>query len=161
MLIVLLFYAHMQRDVIQELDNFSPAYKLFPSTLGFHGRPGHRAMQEPNTSTLSESAPWTDSISDMRAAMSLLFLYTSSLNSQEDDGLKEVYTQLLDDADVRVRYFASRFLLRRYVRDKPVEYRKALRRFVAQAQQMNDERLVDNPYLQIKHIMESGLQSCD
>lgn len=68
--------------------------------------------------------------------------------------LKSRIKSLLNDSDVRVRYFASRHLLKQAMHEKPSECRRALQQFVAQAQQINNELLVDNPYLQFNHILE-------
>ena len=137
-------------DLISELQLFCPIYQ---DAIGFHGRPGHKGESK----DASSDVPWTDTVSDLRSALVLLFLHRCSMDSKGKGRLEEICTSLLQDADVRVRYVASRHLLKYVMEEKSAICRAALRQFVAKAQQMNNEGLVDNPYLQVQHILESGI----
>ncbi|GMH33520.1 hypothetical protein BSKO_01354 [Bryopsis sp. KO-2023] len=140
-------------DLMEALDGFAPAYILSSCALrlGFHGRPGHKNRGR----TSHTNVPWSDTVSDMRAALALLLLHRLTIDTKGDEQLKSMTEGLLKDSDVRVRYFASRHLLKQFMQQKPDDCRRALRQFVAQAQQINDERLVDNPYLQVGHILDT------
>lgn len=147
-------------SMIHQLDKFCPAFQHHQDSLGFRGRPGRMSRQRQRPSSDNQSVPWTDTIADVRAVMSLLLLHvrgTQPFKSSEADenGVRrtqDLCLQFLDDADVRVRYFASRFLLKRYMHSRPAQYQQALRHIIVHAQQMNDERLIDNPYLQVKNL---------
>ncbi len=67
------------------------------------------------------------------------------------------FVDLLTEADPRVRYYAALFVLRSLVTGQPQAYRRALRQVAARAQQANDERLLCNPYLQVKAMLEQQL----
>lgn len=137
-------------ELIAELEQFCPKYQ---EEIGFYGRPGHKGESK----SASTNVPWTDTVSDLRAALVLLFLHRCSMDPKGKQRLEDICSALLKDADVRVRYVASRHLLKYIMEEKSAVCRAALRQFVAKAQQMNNEGLVDNPYLQVQHILESGI----
>ncbi len=58
--------------------------------------------------------------------------------------------------DVRQCYFMSVFLLRHLMHNQQARYWRALRHLFLQAQQLNDERLLQNPYLQVGVLL--GMQ---
>lgn len=136
-------------DLISSLEEYCPKYHL---QVGFFGRPGHKGDKHSPV-----SIPWTDSVSDLRSALVLLLLHRCSMDSKGKGRLEEICSGLMEDADVRVRYVASRHLLKYVMEERSAVCRAALRLFVAKAQQMNNERLIDNPYLQVQHIRESGV----
>lgn len=72
-----------------------------------------------------------------------------NIDAKSDEKLPNTCNLLLKDTDVRVQYFASRHMLTYLTSHKSAECREALREFVAEAQEVNDEHLVDNPYLQV------------
>lgn len=137
-------------ELITELEGYCP---LYHGAIGFHGRPGHQSSSK----NISTNIPWTDTVSDLRAALVLLLLHRCSTDSKGKSRMEDICTSLLEDADVRVRYVASRHLLKHIMEEQSAVCRAALREFVVKAQQMNNERLVDNPYLQVQHIRESGI----
>jgi len=149
--------------LIQHLDEFFPAYREFPESLGFHGRPGHRPQPQQDTATAEQCTPWVDSVADVRAVLLLLsFFATSTLPSKRgatngEQLVRSLCLQYQDDFDVRVSYVASRYLLQHFVQKRPMQYRQALRGFLGYAQQMNDEALIVNPYLQVKNITDMRL----
>lgn len=140
-------------ELIGDLKEFCPAYNKEECVdgLGFFGRPGHRLRIR----STQGSMPWTDTVSDVRSALTLLLLHRCGMDSKGTMRLESICRSLLDDEDVRVQYLASRYLLKHVMEEKSTVCRTALRQFVVKAQQMNNERLVDNPYLQVKHILES------
>ena len=138
-------------ELISDLEEFCPQYH---DEIGFFGRPGHNGENK----NAPMNVPWTDTVSDMRAALVLLLLHRCSMDIKGKGRLEEICASLRGDADVRVRYVASRHLLKYIMEEKSATCRTALRHFVAMAQQKNNEQLVDNPYLQVQHILESGSQ---
>eukprot|EP00210_Caulerpa_lentillifera_P002014 g1931.t1 len=140
-------------ELISELKEYCPVYNMEECVdgVGFFGRPGHRQLMR----SAQGSMPWTDTISDIRSALTLLLLHRCSMDSKGTKRLESICRSLLEDEDVRVQYLASRYLLKHVMEEKSSACRTALRQFVVKAQQMNNERLVDNPYLQVKHILES------
>lgn len=136
-------------DLINDLERHCPQYH---SGIGYFGRPGHRGDAKNVT-----NIPWTDTVTDLRSALVLLLLHRCSMDSKGKGRMEEICRSLLEDADVRVCYVASRHLLKHMMEEQSAVCRAALREFVANAQQMNNERLVDNPYLQVQHIMQSDI----
>eukprot|EP00798_Chlamydomonas_sp_ICE-L_P014204 gene14204-20174_t len=57
--------------------------------------------------------------------------------------------QLLASEDVRERYLGGVYLLNHWMLNQQDKYWRTLRQLVSQAQQVDDERLIQNPYLQI------------
>ena len=137
-------------DLIADLEQFCPVYH---DAIGFHGRPGHKGESKSGPTNV----PWTDTVSDIRAALVLLLLHRCNMDAKAKGRMESICSSLLNDRDVRVCYVASRHLLKYIMEEKSAICRAALRQFVAKAQQMNNERLVDNPYLQVKHILESDV----
>ncbi len=62
---------------------------------------------------------------------------------------ERLFAGLLSDSEARVRYFAALFLLQRLMAVHGDAYRTALRQLVVRAQQVNDEKMLDNPFLQV------------
>jgi hypothetical protein len=62
--------------------------------------------------------------------------------------------ELLDDRDSRVAYYSSAFLLKRMMTAKPEKYQHMLQNLVVRAQQSNNEKLLENPYLQMRGILQ-------
>ena len=63
------------------------------------------------------------------------------------------------DFDPRVSYHAAVFLLQRLVSERAAEHRQFLQRLVLRAQSTNDERILDNPYLQMSAIADMQVAS--
>lgn len=72
-------------------------------------------------------------------------------------GGEGLFVGLLRDRDVRVRYRAALFLQQRLISTRAQQYGKAVRPLVQQAQLMNDEKLLGNPFLQISTMLEMRL----
>lgn len=75
----------------------------------------------------------------------------------QEAGGEALFAELLKDDDARVRYHASAFVQQRLMELKAVQYRQALRQLTQQAQQQNDEKLLQNPYLQVSAMLELRL----
>ncbi|KGN50551.1 uncharacterized protein LOC101205603 isoform X2 [Cucumis sativus] len=94
--------------------------------------------------------------SDIRSALLLLLIAKCSSDSsafQEVDG-EQFFRELLDDTDSRVAYYSSAFLLKRMMTEKPEKYQHMLQNLVIKAQQSNNEKLLENPYLQMRGILK-------
>ena len=98
-------------------------------------------------------------VQDTRAALVLLLIARCNMErtALQQAGGEALFTELLRDADARVRYHASLFVQQRLVATKADQYRRALRHLTQQAQQANDEKLLRNPYLQISTMLEMRL----
>lgn len=98
-------------------------------------------------------------LEDVRAALVLLLIARCTLKQTalQEAGGEALFAELLKDRDARVRYHASVFVQRRLVELKAQQYRKALRQLTQQAQQQNDEKLLQNPYLQVSTMLEMRL----
>ncbi|XP_031485176.1 uncharacterized protein LOC116254156 isoform X1 [Nymphaea colorata] len=96
------------------------------------------------------------SASDIRAALLLLLIgkCTSDPAVFQDIGGDEFFRRLLDDTDARVAYYASAFLLKRMMTEEPEKYQRVLHDLVFKAQQSNNEKLLENPYLQMRGILQ-------
>ncbi|CAN6472476.1 unnamed protein product [Victoria cruziana] len=96
------------------------------------------------------------SASDIRAALLLLLIgkCTSGPAVFQDIGGDEFFRRLLDDTDARVAYYASAFLLKRMMTEELEKYQKVLHELVFKAQQSNNEKLLENPYLQMRGILQ-------
>lgn len=72
-------------------------------------------------------------------------------------GGEALFAALLKDPDPRIRYHASMFVQQRLIATKADQYRRALRQLTQQAQQVNDEKLLRNPYLQVTAMLDMRL----
>lgn len=94
--------------------------------------------------------------SDIRAALLLLLIGKCSADStafMEVEG-EEFFRGLLDDTDSRVAYYSSAFLLKRMMTEQPERYQRMLQSLIVKAQQSNNEKLLENPYLQMRGILK-------
>ncbi|KAJ8747370.1 hypothetical protein K2173_012829 [Erythroxylum novogranatense] len=99
----------------------------------------------------------TDNISLGVAATLLLLLIgkcTADPSAFQEVGGEEFFRELLDDTDSRVAYYSSAFLLKRMMTDNPDDYQHMLQNLVLKAQQSNNEKLLENPYLQMRGILQ-------
>ncbi|XP_057753678.1 uncharacterized protein LOC130973250 [Arachis stenosperma] len=94
--------------------------------------------------------------SDIRATLLLLLIgkCTADPVAFEEVGLEQFFRELLDDTDSRVAYYSSAFLLKRMMTEKPEKYQHMLQNLVVKAQQSNNEKLLENPYLQMRGILQ-------
>ncbi|TVU37068.1 hypothetical protein EJB05_19035 [Eragrostis curvula] len=96
--------------------------------------------------------------SDIRAALLLLLIGKCTA---DQEALKEVegnefFRGLLDDTDSRVAYYSAAFLLKRMMTEEPESYQRMLQSLISRAQQVecNNEKLLENPYLQMRGILQ-------
>ena len=61
--------------------------------------------------------------------------------------------QLMSSEDVRERYYAGVYLLKHWMLNQQDKYWRTLRQLIAQAQHLNDNLLLDNPYQQISSML--------
>ncbi|KAI9083405.1 hypothetical protein K1719_034619 [Acacia pycnantha] len=94
--------------------------------------------------------------SDIRATLLLLLIgkCTADPAAFREVGLEQFFRELLDDTDSRVAYYSSAFLLKRMMTEKPEKYQHMLQNLVVRAQQSNNEKLLENPYLQMRGIIQ-------
>ncbi|KAL4386737.1 hypothetical protein GQ457_09G029380 [Hibiscus cannabinus] len=94
--------------------------------------------------------------SDIRATLLLLLVgkCTADPTAFQEVGGEEFFRELLDDTDSRVAYYSSAFLLKRMMTEKPEKYQHMLQKLVYKAQQSNNEKLLENPYLQMRGIFQ-------
>ncbi|KAL6123737.1 hypothetical protein ACLB2K_076255 [Fragaria x ananassa] len=94
--------------------------------------------------------------SDIRSSLLLLLIgkCTADPTAFQDVGGEECFRGLLDDTDSRVAYYSSAFLLKRMMTEKPEKYQHMLQNLVVRAQQSNNEKLLENPYLQMRGILQ-------
>ncbi|KAI4348137.1 hypothetical protein L6164_008896 [Bauhinia variegata] len=94
--------------------------------------------------------------SDIRATLLLLLIAkcTGDPVAFQEVGLEQFFRELLDDTDSRVAYYSSAFLLKRMMTEKPEKYQYMLQNLVVRAQQSNNEKLLENPYLQMRGILQ-------
>lgn len=94
--------------------------------------------------------------SDIRATLLLLLIGKCTVDPPafEEVGGEEFFRELLDDTDARVAYYSSAFLLKRMMTEKPEKYQHMLQNLVFKAQQSNNEKLLENPYLQMRGILQ-------
>eukprot|EP01018_Ginkgo_biloba_P020488 Gb_07792 [translate_table: standard] len=96
--------------------------------------------------------------SDIRAALLLLLIGKCTTNQAafQEVGGEEFFSfrSLLDDTDARVAYYTSAFLLKRMMTEEPEKYQRMLHNLVFKAQQSNNEKLLENPYLQMRGILQ-------
>ncbi|KAF3330486.1 hypothetical protein FCM35_KLT03840 [Carex littledalei] len=97
------------------------------------------------------------STSDIRAALLLLLIgkcTSDPVAFSEVDG-NEFFSGLLeDDMDSRVAYYSANFLLKRMMTEEPEAYQRMLQSLIYKAQQSNNEKLLENPYLQMRGILQ-------
>lgn len=103
--------------------------------------------------------PACQTAQDTRAALVLLLIARCNMEqiALQQAGGEALFATLLKDADARVRYHASMFVQQRLVATKADQYRRALRQLTQQAQQVNDDKLLRNPYLQISAMLDMRL----
>ncbi|KAL3655884.1 hypothetical protein CASFOL_000280 [Castilleja foliolosa] len=94
--------------------------------------------------------------SDIRATLLLLLIgkCTADPAAFNDVGGEEFFRELLDDTDARVAYYSSTFLLKRMMTEQPERYQRMLHSLVSRAQQSNNEKLLENPYLQMRGLLQ-------
>ncbi|KAI3470701.1 hypothetical protein Pfo_027364 [Paulownia fortunei] len=94
--------------------------------------------------------------SDIRATLLLLLIgkCTADPAAFIDVGGEEFFRELLDDTDARVAYYSSTFLLKRMMTEEPESYQRMLHSLVSRAQQSNNEKLLENPYLQMRGLLQ-------
>ncbi|CAI9768365.1 unnamed protein product [Fraxinus pennsylvanica] len=94
--------------------------------------------------------------SDIRATLLLLLIgkCTADPATFTEVGAEEFFRELLDDTDARVAYYSSTFLLKRMMTEEPENYQWMLHSLVSRAQQSNNEKLLENPYLQIRGLLQ-------
>ncbi|XP_075502706.1 LOW QUALITY PROTEIN: uncharacterized protein LOC142540441 [Primulina tabacum] len=94
--------------------------------------------------------------SDIRATLLLLLIgkCTEDPASFSEVGGEEFFRELLDDTDARVAYYSSTFLLKRMMTEEPESYQRMLQSLVLRAQQSNNEKLLENPYLQMRGLLQ-------
>ncbi|XP_010253242.1 PREDICTED: uncharacterized protein LOC104594586 isoform X2 [Nelumbo nucifera] len=94
--------------------------------------------------------------SDIRAALLLLLIgkCTADPAAFQEVGGEQFFRELLDDTDSRVAYYSSAFLLKRMMTEEPENYQRMLQSLVLKAQQSNNEKLLENPYLQMRGILQ-------
>ncbi|CAI9774828.1 unnamed protein product [Fraxinus pennsylvanica] len=94
--------------------------------------------------------------SDIRATLLLLLIgkCTADPAAFTDVGGEEFFRELLDDTDARVAYYSSTFLLKRMMTEEPENYQQMLHSLVSRAQQSNNEKLLENPYLQMRGLLQ-------
>ncbi|CAH9121339.1 unnamed protein product [Cuscuta epithymum] len=94
--------------------------------------------------------------SDIRATLLLLLIgkCTEDPAAFEDVGGEPFFRALLEDIDSRVAYYSSTFLLKKRMSEEPESYQRLLHNLVSRAQQSNNEKLLENPYLQMRGILQ-------
>uniref|UniRef100_A0ACD5XGU8 Uncharacterized protein n=1 Tax=Avena sativa TaxID=4498 RepID=A0ACD5XGU8_AVESA len=94
--------------------------------------------------------------SDIRSALLLLLIGKCTADQEaltEVEG-NEFFRGLLDDTDSRVAYYSAAFLLKRMMTEEPEIYQRMLQSLISKAQQCNNEKLLENPYLQMRGILQ-------
>ncbi|KAL2632070.1 hypothetical protein R1flu_016756 [Riccia fluitans] len=99
---------------------------------------------------------------DVRAALLLILIgkCTAYHAALAEVGGEEFFRSLLDDIDSRVAYYTAAFLLKRMMTEDPEKYQRMLHNLVFKAQQSNNEKLLENPYLQMRGILQLSSE-CD
>eukprot|EP00898_Chlorokybus_atmophyticus_P009210 jgi/Chlat1/9290/Chrsp99S08494 len=102
-----------------------------------------------------------DYVRDMRVTLLLLLIHRCSFDgvALTAVGGESFFRLQMDDHEPRVAYFASAFLLHKIRQDRCSEYRGYLHQLVLKAQQVNDEKLLEIPYLQMTALYELQLQA--
>ncbi|KAL3521065.1 hypothetical protein ACH5RR_019214 [Cinchona calisaya] len=94
--------------------------------------------------------------SDIRATLLLLLIgkCTADPDAFKEFSGDEFFRELLDDTDSRVAYYSSTFLLKKMMTEEPESYQRMLHSLVSRAQQSNNEKLLENPYLQMRGLLQ-------
>ncbi|KAK1421276.1 hypothetical protein QVD17_23476 [Tagetes erecta] len=94
--------------------------------------------------------------SDIRSTLLLLLIgkCTADPAAFKEVGGEDFFRELLDDTDSRVAYFSSTFLLKRMMTEEADNYQRRLSSLVSRAQQSNNEKLLENPYLQMRGLLQ-------
>ncbi|KAF5799947.1 hypothetical protein HanXRQr2_Chr07g0310341 [Helianthus annuus] len=94
--------------------------------------------------------------SDIRSTLLLLLIgkCTADPAAFKEVGGEDFFRELLDDTDSRVAYFSSTFLLKRMMTEEADNYQRGLSSLVSRAQQSNNEKLLENPYLQMRGLLQ-------
>ncbi|CAM6094015.1 unnamed protein product [Calypogeia fissa] len=100
-------------------------------------------------------------VCDVRAVLLLILIgkCTEYQVALDEVGGEEFFRSLLDDMDARVAYYTSAFLLKRMMTEEPEKYQRMLHNLVFKAQQSNNEKLLENPYLQMRGILQLSHES--
>ena len=72
----------------------------------------------------------------------------------ESIGGMNFFKSLLASREPQVAYHASRFIVEHLKAESPEKYKAMLDDLVSKAQETNDEKLLDNPYLQVREILK-------
>ncbi|KAJ9539998.1 hypothetical protein OSB04_026504 [Centaurea solstitialis] len=99
--------------------------------------------------------------SDIRSTLLLLLIgkCTADPTAFKEVGGEEFFRELLDDTDSRVAYFSSTFLLKRMMTEEADNYQRGLSSLVSRAQQSNNEKLLENPYLQMRGLLQLSISN--
>ncbi|XP_071705820.1 uncharacterized protein [Rutidosis leptorrhynchoides] len=94
--------------------------------------------------------------SDIRSTLLLLLIgkCTADPDAFKEVGGEDFFRELLDDTDSRVAYFSSTFLLKRMMTEEADNYQRGLSSLVSRAQQSDNEKLLENPYLQMRGLLQ-------
>ncbi|KAK7343283.1 hypothetical protein VNO77_11913 [Canavalia gladiata] len=94
--------------------------------------------------------------SDIRATLLLLLIgkCTADPVAFKAVGQEQFFRELLNDIDSRVAYYSSAFLLKRMMTENPEKYQHMLQNLLVKAQQSNNEKVLENPYLQMRGILQ-------
>jgi len=93
---------------------------------------------------------------DIRAAL-LVFMIEQckSKIKLESIGGVNFFKNLLGGRDPQIAFHASRFLVEHLKSERPEKYKALLEDLLSKAQETNDEKLLENPYLQIREILKN------